>query len=239
MAATMIPPRWAVTPWNSKADLQLTAAAPIAAGEVIVSERPLVSIPEGHYQLGTFTWDLVERLLTDPEKLDEYFSWRLKASEFYVAPDDAANERVLAKRYTRPRELVRRLYCSVSTNNIGYFDGARVVEGHGLYRTLSRANHSCCPSARMESINIDKQEIGLVADRDLAVGEAITWNYFSEAFLAANFETRNANLVNSFLFVCSCERCAAEIPPHLAAEPNLRKYFERRIVSEIVARGEI
>ena len=222
MAITTV--RFAVTPWGK--EHQLTAAEPIKEGEVIVSETPLVSVLDITPKYSTPAWDLVDKILSRTYLMQRYYSLRLKVSKFRMDSEDHQIERKLTKKHRCIRDMVQKLYFSVATNNIGYVDAHGQVIGHGIYPVISRTNHSCRPSATHKPGNIENKEVTLVALHDIAAGDAITWSYpQTRSFDDADYTKRNFNLMNTFCFICSCERCQEEIPSELAKQPNLSRYF--------------
>lgn len=226
MATTTI--RCAITAWGK--EFQLTTTEAINQGEVIVAETPIVSIPDDNPKFTTYVWDLVDKILSNNDIKQHYYSQRLKTSKFMLDPVDKQLEQFFATRYKCTREVVRNIYFGVCTNNVGYTDAERVVLGHGIYPVISRSNHSCRPNARHYPGNIESKEVTLMAIRDILPGDAVTWNYADTAeFTAADYETRNFNLMNTYWFVCRCDRCQEEIPPDLAKIPNLPRYFDKWI----------
>jgi hypothetical protein len=217
--------RFAVTQWDK--EHQLTATEPIKEGEVIVSEAPLVSVLDINPIYFTPTWDLVDKILSRTDLTQRYWALRLKVSSFSMDPEDRRIERALAKKHRCARDMVKNLYFSVGTNNIGYTDVHREIIGHGIYPIISRANHSCRPSATHEPGVVENKEVALVALHDIRAGDAITWSYpQSRCFDNADYMTRNFNLMDNFRFVCRCERCQVEIPSELAMLPSLSRYFD-------------
>ncbi|KAJ1487775.1 hypothetical protein T484DRAFT_1888493, partial [Baffinella frigidus] len=81
---------------------------------------------------------------------------------------------------------------SEDSASLGGQDAAEQDEGAGLFITLSRVNHACCPSAaRVQYSSRGRGEGGggggglrLVARRVIEEGEEITQSYLSEADLA-------------------------------------------------------
>lgn len=220
----------AVSPWADQH--QLIARQPIEEGEVIIAESPLVTMPTLSYDLGSIAGDLTDRLLSDPKILKAYQSWDLKISDFECDPIVAAS---LAAKHKCNTKLVARLFASVATNNIAYFDQGRGVIGHGLYRILSRANHSCDPNARLMPGDQSNQETALVALRSIRKGDAITWSYAGEGsgMLDADYSSRNETLLYNFEFICACERCKQEQPSELKnLDPRKLLLHFRKLVAE-------
>lgn len=210
---------------------QLVATGAIAAGEQVVCEAPLVSIElKPRFAYGDYCWDLVDLLLRDPTLMKSLRSCALWATPQLLDPHSLLVEAHLVQKHKKSRQLVRNLHALVATNNIGIVTASQIVVGYGLYRTLSHADHSCDPSCRLEPGSPEMNELALYAKRDLRSGEAITWSYFREAeFLAADFDTRNEALVDTFRFACRCSRCQSERPPELSGVRDLLAYYDKRI----------
>lgn len=210
--------KYRVINWNKPGEMQLVADGRIAADEEILRERPLVRVPVGDYELGSYAWDLTHKLVADARLRGIYFAWQLRADDIFpINAQDKEREKLLAKRYGIPRTMVRKLYLGIGTNNIGHgpYEGGN--KGYGLYENLSRANHSCDPSARLMSTDADTGELILVAIKEHQRDQEITWNYYGDRsdFLAGNFLKRNLLLVHDFGFTCMCSRCRTEMPQDL------------------------
>jgi hypothetical protein len=107
------------------------------------------------------------------------------------------------------------------------------VTGSALMAVGSLMDHSCAPSVRIErSIN---HRIGLVAQRDIAVGDALTIDYVDVATeIARNepiqdtikrFKARRSVISARYNFQCGCELCMSELSLITAA-------FERAAIGE-------
>jgi hypothetical protein len=217
---------------------QLSVVQSVHAGEVAFAETPLVSVPLGHYVWGTYTWDLVDRLLSDRELLRSYMKLKLLTTPFLMDATDEAIESALVQQHKKSRQLVRDLYFSVGTNNIVVLDDERLAVGYGLYARMSRVDHSCDANTSLQGLDVHQAKLGLVAKRDIAAGEALTWCYFREdEFAGADYETRNLALVNVFRFACRCSRCEAERPAHLRGRKDLVAYFDGLIAEQARAMG--
>jgi hypothetical protein len=217
--------KWRVEKWGNAGERQLVAASPIAVGETILCEKPLVTVPADQHELGTYAWDLTHKLLANAGLRNTYYSWQLKSEDvFSPHPDDAEIERLLAKRYDVQRTLVRKLYVGVVTNNIGFGAGEKAIAGFGMYKTLARANHSCDPSAAMVAVDPVAGEQSLMAKRSIQPGQEISWSYCGEdnGFLQQNYLIRNLYLVRDMGFVCRCSRCQKELPDDLKSVDRLR-----------------
>lgn len=198
--------------WTLMSEFQLIATEKISKGEVIISERPLVSIAVKDFELPSAAWNLVNSLLKSPELLSVFYSLKLKVSEFPIDAIDRSLIKELAKTHMIDRVVLKDLYLCVGTNNVAYVNSNFDILGFGLYPVLSRANHSCSPNALFSPGNLEFKEAALVARRDIEPDESITWNYVrGELFLYGDYMARKLKLREDFQFVCRCDRCLAEM----------------------------
>lgn len=212
----------------SSNEVQLIAKKNIPKGEIIIEETPLFHIPlQRSYILGTYAWDMVARLLEDQDLLRKYQRYSLMVSDQIMDPMDLEIENYLIQKYKKSRKMVRSIYFSIATNNIGLINTQKLVDGYGIFEWLSRSDHSCVPSAYLDRCLDERPTLRLVAHRDIQIGEAITWCYFRESeFIPASYDERNLALLNIFRFVCRCPRCTAERPVELK---NPKAYFDQII----------
>jgi hypothetical protein len=119
----------------------------------------------------------VDKILSSGDLKRRYYEMRLKVSNFFMDMEDQRIERELVRKYKYTRNMMKTIYFSVSTNNIGYADGNGEIIGHGIYPIMSRANHSCAPNAAHKSGDAATNEVSLVAVQDIQPGEVVTWNY--------------------------------------------------------------
>lgn len=227
--------KWEVTTWGGTKEKQLIATAHIQPDELILTERVLVFAHEQEHPDG-HGWALVDKIMSSSSLMSAYYSWKLKAAPAVYDAADTKVEKELARKHRRPREMVRTLYYSVATNNIAFLDSDKGVECFGLYRVLSRVNHSCEPNAQLGTVYASGQEMALLASKPIAAGEGITWSYMGTdpSFLKGSFEERNLQLFNQYRFVCRCERCLADIPASLKNHPNLPRYFDDLLREEAI-----
>jgi hypothetical protein len=218
----------------SPTEHQLVAARNLSAGELILCEQPIVDVPVGYYEYGTYVWDLVDRLLADKEKLLQYSRCKLLAAPLLLDKHDGEVEAQLVKKHRKSRAFVRNLYLGVGTNNVGILGQDRLVHGYGVYEFLSRSDHSCEPNAQLSPSNWRAGESGLVAKRDIRKDEPLTWCYFREAeFLPVDWVSRNYNLVNLYRFACRCPRCEAERPADVpSSQAGQVAYFDKLLYAE-------
>jgi len=218
----------------SPTERQLVAGRNIVEGEVILCEKPIVQVPVGRYQFGTYVWDIVNHLLSSKPLLAQYARCQLLCSQLLLGAEDEAIESYMVKKHQRSRRFVHDLFLGVGTNNVGILDEAGLVRGHGVFPLLSRADHSCEPNTELTAANWRAGEVALSAKRDIRNGEALTWSYFREAeFVPQDWATRNYNLVNLFRFACRCPRCDQERPREVpSSQLGQLKYFDKLFMEQ-------
>lgn len=206
----------------------LFTARAFQEGETIITETPLVSIPvQSRYKFDTYVWDLVAAILADADLLRKVNALKLMATEQMMGRDDHAIEALLVKQSGRSRALVRSLFWTVATNNIGVLSHQRVVQGYGMFPILSRSNHSCDPTSKLQPHDPSRCAIALVATRPLAQGEQITWPYLEgKEFLELDAYERSYHLVDHYRFVCACTRCKPELPVLLPGVRDLLAHYD-------------
>ena len=195
---------------------QLVTTAPISEGETILLEPPIAHIrAKSAYRYGDYCWELVAALLSDGPALRRYSKAKLHVTEQLQFPDDEIVESALLKALGKSRQMIRQLHWSVATNNVSVVNDAFVPVGYAVYEKLSRADHSCAPSARIVGADSALGESKLVALRDLRADEPVTWNYFQQdpGFATYGWLQRALGTMNSYRFGCMCSRCQAEMTP--------------------------
>ena len=100
--------KWSVVKWDNAGGMQLLATAPIAAGEEILREKPLVAVAGSDLELGSPAWDLTHRLIADTRLRD--------ASRAGVTPSqfDGKSRGVLAYRALLKHLLAQQLVPQVA-----------------------------------------------------------------------------------------------------------------------------
>ena len=195
----------------------LFATSRFDAGDVILSERPLVTVPGNDIPPGWVAmngcWRLVEALIRERAKLVEFNSWQLHlGSTVPIDELSLMDERSLHKRYRIPRNVLRSLYRRMVAYNIGYRD--ELDETYSIYHLLSLMNHACRPKARLvqKPIGAAGIMVSLVAIGPLQRGEEITWCYMGDddTFLQSTYEKRQRALLDRFGFSCACALCKEE-----------------------------
>jgi hypothetical protein len=217
----------------SSTEHQLVATRNIAKDEMVLREQPVVHVSVGHYRLSTYVWDMVDLLLADKSRLQQYVRSHLLSTPQFLDKQDLLIEAHLVTKYRKSRQFVRDLYFGVGTNNVGIVDDEMLVRAHGVFPLLSRTDHSCIPNCALTPGNWRAAEATLVAKHDISAGEPLTWCYFSEAdFLPQNWLTRNYNLVNLYRFACRCPRCTAERPAEVPSDQVKQVAYLDKFIKE-------
>lgn len=228
---------------------QLIATEGIKAGELVLKERPLVTVLDREDEEDwMFPWRLTEKILASREIKNLYCDWQLKVTNTAYLSFMLEQEQRLAKKYGLQPSTVRFFYFSVTTNNIGFPGKNGKIGGWGMYKHMCRANHACNPNSvslsELTEKDLANKVCGLVALRDIAVSEPITWSYagMSNEFLNADYEKRGQTLFDHFYFACDCARCRAEIPVELVDDRvRLERYWKafRELVASHNARRKL
>lgn len=225
MTATVSHPALArVTQWAG--EKQLVAAQDVEKGALLTGEYPIAFIETRAGEDDIGPWLLLEGILTSTSMYERVNAEDLKLTKWPLSADDQANLERLARTYKRNARKLAQLYHRVAANNIRYArDG---VTGFGIWPTISRSNHSCDPNAEVRgAAQMPLVEV-LLATRPIRTGDAVCWNYFSDAsFLALDWFERNARLHRDFQFLCRCPRCESERPAGITdlARAELIAYF--------------
>lgn len=103
-------------------------------------------------------------------------------------------------------ERLKHCYCIVSTNNFQTRLNNSTY-GFGLYPTLSYINHRCLDPNCVPEYSINGTTLKIVAVRHIDKGEEITIPYAEFGDNAPRY-LRQAYLLQSFGFTCTCETCA-------------------------------
>lgn len=188
----------------------LVAISDVRLGEVLIMERPVVWTPGSPKNGARLAWRIVRNLLENPEKMAWYANAGLKLTPQNWDEEDQKEAEAVAKKYTVDILFVETLFHTVATNHMGYFDNSGKVAGTGLYATLCFSNHSCSPNAMPKhSLKQHWRHAALVAVRDVAAGEEITWSYHDAAIFLSYGDRRDL-LREKFGFWCRCRLCAID-----------------------------
>lgn len=155
----------------------MTATAPIPLGALIISERPLFSVPLSP----TNTAILREVARLSPENRAAF----------------------LALHNAHPISEITPFLGIFRTNSFGL--GVDAVRG-GLFEICSRFNHSCSPNA-MFTWNHKTLCIEIHAADDIPADEEITINYLDDKIYYSSHHVRQSYLRSSYRFGCQCITC--------------------------------
>ncbi|WP_029891544.1 SET domain-containing protein [Polycyclovorans algicola] len=198
-----------VVDWRG--EKQLVANVDLRAGELIVGERPVAFAETRPGEEAVAPWILLETILSSEPMGAAVAAADLKLTKWPLAPEDEATLDHLGRKYKRNPKKLAQLYHRVAANNIHYRHAG--VMGFGIWPVLSRSNHSCDPNARLCASSQQPLVELLLATRLIGAGDAVSWNYFSDAaFLELGWLERNRRLYRDFQFLCRCSRCEAERP---------------------------
>lgn len=209
---------------------ELVTTVSVAEGDTIPLESPIAHIrAKSAYRYGDYCWELVAALLSDAAASQRYTKAKLHVTEQLQFPDDDVIESALLKALGKSRQMIRQLHWNVATNNVSVVNESFVPVGYAVYEKLSRADHSCAPSARIVSADSMLGESKLIALRDLRAGQAVTWNYFQQdsSFASYGWMQRCLGTMNAFRFGCMCSRCQAEMSPQERALYPTQRALER------------
>ncbi|KAF8170270.1 hypothetical protein K438DRAFT_1854322 [Mycena galopus ATCC 62051] len=186
--------------------MKMVARRPIAMGELIASERPLVvsridvAIAEDQSTTGVFYQAALSGL--SPAIVS-----RIMSLHNSFGPEQ---ETILGRLLTN--------YQPVTIPDVPD------TEYSGLFTILCRANHDCSPNANF-FFNSRTFTGQFHAVRAIAEGEEITALYCE---LAASRQERRAELREHYNFLCECSTCS--LPPDLAEQSDVR----RKAIKEII-----
>ena len=162
------------------------ATRDIQRGDLILSEKPIFSIPNSTFQL--FKHISIEAAVRklSPTHLDKYLS--------------------LHNSHEKCSCSLRPLPGIFSTNSFGVSDSA------GICLRASRFNHSCSPNAKF-TFNSNAGELRIYALGTIPRGEEIFVGYINEDLLGRRpygslRQPRQATLRTRYHFICECSVCS-------------------------------
>jgi hypothetical protein len=228
----------AVAKWHLSDQLQLISTRCVPVGGEVFRENPLVWVHAGAERHSA--WDLTDHLLSDRAARAEYLSWNLKRMPL---PNWDLNDKgilnQLSDRHRTPKPVIKSIYISVVTNSIACFvRGTPPIQGYGLFKVLSRANHDCSPNSELVPGDTESGGNSVLALEEIQPGTPITFNYLWGNVKALSHRTRNMLLVDRYGFVCDCRQCQADCPPDLVNIDQLA-YFKNLIRQHRLASMDI
>jgi hypothetical protein len=217
----------ALTGRNNKG---LAFSVALAPGQIAFGEIPLVvdashTLSEEEHKErhnSRSAWGIAEECL---KRLSPQQIQNLLAADYatgildgrWESPGDDRALAYLATRYVVDPGTTRRLYDLMATNCVAADTGLKpvplpgggrvhvMVPLYGFFALLSRANHSCCPSATLTPPKSTPRGPlrSVITTRRVEAGEALTIDYLHTEPLA----TKRLALWAQFGFTCACERC--------------------------------
>lgn len=211
---------------------ELVFREPLELGAVIFKETSLVldaciglspALHKAHHN-ERHAWSITEEFLKSVSRAQieavvaaDYARGVTHAPGMWENPDDDAALDYLVFTYDAAPSLVRDLYDLVATNCVmaelgmrplqdDRAGGARVMvpyARYGFFLLLSRANHSCTPSATLVPPRGGSRSMTVVTTRSVAAGEALTIDYVQTERL----ENKRLVIAKNLGFRCLCERC--------------------------------
>ncbi|TFK88170.1 SET domain-containing protein [Polyporus arcularius HHB13444] len=183
--STPSPPVYKIIPIEG-AGLSMVATVDIAAGEVIVRERPLLLAPRAFSapKSGEHATNIIVRAAQSLHPENKRIFYALKNVKGNTVP--SAEEGL------------------INTNAFacGPFPAYNGRYG-GVARDASRANHSCSPNAT-HSFDAATLTQSLRAFRAIRAGEEITVSYVCQSMTA---KARQEELLRRYFFTCVCQSC--------------------------------
>lgn len=195
--------------------LGLFATQKIPRGTRIVSEEPLIQLPDPVYRaelierfcamathLPNETIVTLSRLYCNPKALqksdrDVILEWYKKNSV-----TDADGEELKGRKRQEHRKKILKWFGIFVTNSSGHITNNQ--EGRGVYPVFSRINHACVPNARY-GWNETIQRFTVHVNRDIEKDEQIFISYLP---LAYDIRVKRAkSLKETWDFECACKAC--------------------------------
>ncbi|KAF4612720.1 hypothetical protein D9613_011817 [Agrocybe pediades] len=216
------------------------ATRDIAAGELILAERPLLVAPR---DIGMMV-DPSKLMLREKYSPDEFKQITMmeceKLLEFvvhrYMEPEH--REAFLALANSHQEDGSGPLLGIIRTNGYGIeglFDGPKVNEWESntygaIVKVGSRINHSCRPNIN-HKFDLDAFCLSFFAERDIPSGKQLSYSY---CYMGQSAADRQAELA-PYGFSCTCPSCVNATPE----SDKLRTEHEQRIstAEASVARG--
>jgi len=90
------------------------------------------------------------------------------------------------------------------------FEGEDGRSNEVIFRTISRASHSCAPNATIRE-GPSRSESLLIAVREMHLGDPVNIFYLADQCLLKSTASRRAAIQKEWRFLCRCDRCEAEL----------------------------
>lgn len=173
----------------------LVARRQVLPGEVIIRERPLLTVTTPHTAktLAKFVAELRQKVRAlDEKKQEEFFSLSVGRPE-------------LCTRDRGETVMMGIFQCSsIPVREMDKLKGRDL--GSALYTTSARLNHSCKPNVAW-CVNSEKKMLEVRAARTIEAGEELSVCYIDPVNMA---EDRRKLLMARYNFQCKCEVCGLE-----------------------------
>lgn len=162
----------------------------LPVGTVILSERPLVDLPDNYARLPTN----INRLKQGDKEAIQQFNY----APGYRPADDVPGPR--RRRFWNCDDLAAKM-----TNNAFAVTVGR-QERLYLFSEISRINHSCLPNVAV-NWNRNAHSMELIALRDISAGTELTLDYAGPWDDWPDTEYRRGLLQANWHFACNCSVC--------------------------------
>ena len=210
---------------------QLVYSVHLGPDQHVFTERPFVQdtlieiAPWLHQPLYNKrqAWNLVERCFKTlvPAQIEALLATGyatgvvVRAQSWETPADDHALQHIMRVCRIIDEDMVRRLYDIMATNNIvactsiipSMVPPMLVPARYGFFLLMSRMNHACIPSARLDIPTVPWGDVGdatsVLTTRAVRAGEPLTFDYVNAVPLAEKRKT----LLELFGFRCECDRC--------------------------------
>ncbi|KAK8123039.1 hypothetical protein PG984_011709 [Apiospora sp. TS-2023a] len=203
----------------------LFANQKIAQGTRIVSEEPLIHVPDPVYRtqlIERFCAAALElpnekivtlsRLYCNPNVLQKSDSGDILEWYKKNSVTDANGEELKGKKRQEHRKKMLKWFGIFCTNSTAHIANKQV--GRGVYTMFSRINHNCLPNARY-GWNNTIQRLTVHVNRDIEKDEQIFISYLPLIYDAR--DKRVKSLKENWGFDCTCEACCNPLsdPPRI------------------------
>jgi len=165
----------------------LRATQAIRRGELVLQEVPLFRVSD---QAGL------------PEDVASAAA-RLKAEDLFVPSEDSPP---LQQIYRRKRNESKDALYIRTLLHFNSFAAGMTGDEQAIFKTFSRANHSCDPN-----VIVDADEGTMRALKDIACGEQLHVSYLGDEALLWPADRRQAELRERWDFTCCCSRCSVPL----------------------------
>ncbi|KAK8852160.1 TPR domain protein [Apiospora arundinis] len=195
--------------------LGLFATQDIPRGTRILSEEPLIHLPDPVYRrdlikgfcnkamkLSRDQIECLSRLHCDPEMLKEEDSDIIKKWYQYNSVTDAEGKELKGKKRQESRKKMLKWFGIFNANSSRQISDNR-QEGRGVFCMFSRINHACVPNARY-GWNETIKRFTVHVNRGVAKDEEI---YVSYIPLFYQDREERAEVLKGWGFECGCKAC--------------------------------